>query len=271
MLFRYISGNKINHAVSTGYKVLKTGKIPVLNYAVENSSNSLKLFNEYENLCNSINSEFKIALKLSSFNFDLNIANDIIDMYKSKNIRILVDAEDNESDHIYQENINRLMEIHNKDNANILKTYQMYRKDSLNVLKNDIYNFNKSDIYLGVKLVRGAYWNSENKLGHLFVQKEDTDFNYNQGIMELYKNKENKLYNILATHNSESINLGILLNDDNLFEFGHLLGMKENKYDCVKENNKVNVYIPYGPYSEMIPYLGRRLYENLDTIKYILR
>ena len=74
MLFRYISGNKINHAVSVGYNVLKSGKIPVLNYAVENSSNSLKLFNEYEKLFNNINSEFRVALKLSSFNFDLNIA-----------------------------------------------------------------------------------------------------------------------------------------------------------------------------------------------------
>ena len=45
------------------------------------------------------------------------------------------------------------------------------------------------------------------------------------------------------------------------------MGMKENCYD--KYDLKVNVYIPYGPYKQMIPYLGRRLYENLDTIKYM--
>ena len=43
--------------------------------------------------------------------------------------------------------------------------------------------------------------------------------------------------------------------------------MKENKYNKVEGN--INVYIPYGPYNKMVPYLGRRLFENLDTIKYI--
>ena len=53
-----------------------------------------------------------------------------------------------------------------------------------------------------------------------------------------------------------------------LFEFGHLMGMKENKYKNI--NYPINTYIPYGPYNEMFPYLIRRLYENKDTIKYML-
>ena len=45
------------------------------------------------------------------------------------------------------------------------------------------------------------------------------------------------------------------------------MGMNEEylkKLDCNKAT-----YIPYGPYKEMIPYLIRRLYENIDQIKYI--
>ena len=34
---------------------------------------------------------------------------------------------------------------------------------------------------------------------------------------------------------------------------------------------RIGTYVPYGPYREMIPYLGRRLYENIDSIKYILK
>ena len=145
----------------------------------------------------------------------------------------------------------------------------MYRKDALDNLSNDINNFYKSDIFLGVKLVRGAYWNSEYKEGHLFNHKKDSDISYNLGIIKLYENKSKNITPILATHNTESINLGQLLNEEcNYFEFGHLLGMKESKYNQVE--GKVNVYVPYGPYNKMIPYLGRRLFENMDTIKYIL-
>ena len=57
----------------------------------------------------------------------------------------------------------------------------------------------------------------------------------------------------------------------NVFEFGHLMGMKENKFNYLVDKNQiVNVYIPYGPYKYMIPYLIRRLYENMDTFKYMI-
>ena len=46
----------------------------------------------------------------------------------------------------------------------------MYRTDSLNVLKNDLKFYNNNDKYLGIKLVRGAYWNSEKNEGHLFIK-----------------------------------------------------------------------------------------------------
>ena len=39
----------------------------------------------------------------------------------------------------------------------------MYRKDSFDNLKNDLILCNQNNVYLGTKLVRGAYWNSENK------------------------------------------------------------------------------------------------------------
>ena len=123
---------------------------------------------------------------------------------------------------------------------------------------------------MGTKLVRGAYWNTDKTTNNLFINKYETDLNYNKGIIELYKNNKNSI-NILASHNDESINIGYLLNrESQIFEFAHLLGMKENKFKYLVNNNqKVNVYIPYGPYRYMIPYLLRRLYENIDTIKYM--
>ena len=270
MISKYLGGNNIIKVVKTANKVLKTNKIPVINYAIEHTSNGMQTFNEYKNLCNNIDNNFRVAIKLSSFNFDKSLTSDIIDMYKEKNIKVLVDAEDNKLNNEYQKMINDLIFTYNKESANVIKTYQMYRKDSLDVLSQDITNF--SDIYLGTKLVRGAYWNSEVKEGHLFEDKKDTDLNYNKGIIKLF-NSNIKSFNILATHNSNSIDLGNLLNNEkDMFEFGHLLGMKEKKYsELLLNNQKINVYLPYGPYNKMIPYLVRRLYENIDTIKYMFK
>ena len=74
---------------------------------------------------------------------------------------------------------------------------------------------------------------------------------------------------VLATHNEKSVDLACLLNED-LFEFAHLQGMKECYYNNICKTSNVYVYIPYGPYNKMIPYLSRRLYENIDMLKYFL-
>lgn len=46
------------------------------------------------------------------------------------------------------------------------------------------------------------------------------------------------------------------------------MGMNE-KYMSTITNIQKAKYIPYGPYREMIPYLTRRIYENIDQIKYM--
>ena len=57
----------------------------------------------------------------------------------------------------------------------------------------------------------------------------------------------------------------------NIFEFRHLMGMYEKKYQYLADNGSlVNTYIPYGPYNKMFPYLSRRMYENIDMVKYMV-
>jgi len=268
MLFKYIAGNNIQSALQVAHKIRESGKIPVFNYAVENIKNSLDTFKEFENMSNHIDHNDKVAIKLSSFQYDKIIVNDLIDIYKEKNIKIIIDAESNEYKSVYEKTVNELIFKHNKNKCCVVKTYQMYRKDSYDILKEDIYNFR--DIFHGTKLVRGAYWNSEVNQGHLYILKRDTDDNFNRGILLLKKQNTN-LFNILATHNNRSIDLGFSYNKINTsFEFGHLLGMNEKKYEeLLIHKQNVNVYIPYGPYHLMIPYLVRRLYENSDILKYI--
>jgi proline dehydrogenase len=269
-MFKYIAGNTIKHSINTSKKVLTSGKIPIINYAIEETKDIDRIYNEHINLISSIGKDNKIAIKLSSFNFDNLLINKLIDKAKKKNIQIVIDAEKGDDFFKYQHISNELVFDNNKDKCNVVKTYQMYRKDSLQLLKEDINFFKSKNIISGNKIVRGAYWNSENKEGYLFNNKNDTDISYNSGSLFLSENS-NYSYNILATHNKESINLGILLNkihNKKVFDFAHLLGMREDVYNNLKSEN-VHVYIPYGPYKDMIPYLFRRLYENIDTLKYM--
>lgn len=267
MIFKYIAGKNIETVLKTARKIRELKKIPVFNYAVESSTNANSVFKEFEELSQYVQNGDKIAIKLSSFNYNKSLINDIIEIYKSNNNKVIIDAESNEFQKQYQSMTNELILNHNKFDDVVIKTYQMYRKDSLYTLKKDIEMF--KNVYHPTKLVRGAYWNSEFKDGHLFTKKEDTDTNYNMSLDYVNKFCKNKSIHILATHNSKSIDIAREKANTN-FEYGHLLGMKEEKYkDLVLHNEKVNVYLPYGPYTLMLPYLFRRLYENIDTIKYM--
>lgn len=268
MLFRYVAGRNVLECLKRADLLLNKGKTPVINFAVENTKNKEIVFSEYQKLNSKINEDYRVALKLSSLYFDDNLISKTVNMFKENNVKILIDAESDELNAKYQDYVNNLIIDHNQYSASIIKTYQMYRKDSLNTLLTDIEVFKSHNLWHGIKLVRGAYWNSEHKQGHLFTNKTDTNKSYNEGIYRIFKSENNKMLPILATHNTESINLGLLFNEFKpIFEFGHLMGMKEGKYKNIKY--PVNVYIPYGPYDEMIPYLVRRLYENADSVKYM--
>ena len=270
MIFKYIAGNSLNKALGVSKNIIYQRKIPIINFSVESSINNNIILQEYNKICKNINSDYRLAIKLSSFDFNKNKIVNILDKLSNKNIQVLIDAESDTHNDIYNNLTNDLILKYHKEKINIIKTYQMYRKDSLKNIIDDLDVMNKNNIKLGIKLVRGAYWNSDKNNNNLFLNKLDTDMNYNTGILELFNENSNSI-NILATHNSESINLGYLLNKDKkVFEFGHLMGMKENKFNYLVDNNQiVNVYIPYGPYKYMIPYLTRRLYENLDILKYL--
>lgn len=271
-MFIFIAGNHFKQAINVGNKYIKKNKKPIINFAIESTDKSKTVYQEYKNLIYHLpNNDFSIAFKLSSVNFDNHLINDMVDICKEKKTRLFIDAEDNYYNDKYQSITSELMATHNHSRGVIYKTYQMYRKDSIDMLKSDLElckQYNK--IFCG-KLVRGAYWNTEHKDGHLFTNKQDTNDSYNKGIIEIFNsNNQRTPHAVLATHNKCSAELGMMLNkEQQLFDFAHLQGMREGYYNKFTNNQNVHVYIPYGPYNEMIPYLTRRLYENLYIFKHI--
>tara|TARA_Y100000389_G_scaffold13632_1_gene12152 strand:- start:5970 stop:6776 length:807 start_codon:yes stop_codon:yes gene_type:complete len=267
-MFKYIAGNNRQKVLNYSKELLKNNKYPIINYILENNRNNKeKVYNEYSRLLENLDQSYKIALKLSSLNFDEKLLFKLIESYNKEGLSIVIDAEDNKNNERYNKLTNDLMLNYNNSNPTIIKTYQMYRTDSLKELCNNIKIMKNQNKILGTKLVRGAYYNTEKYDGHIFNKKEDTDKNYNNAIIECLK--YNNSYNIIATHNQQSLDLASSLNKPN-FSLAHLMGMNEQVMNKLKLNSKVYTYVPYGPYKEMIPYLTRRLYENIDTIKYMV-
>ena len=69
MIFKFVAGNKIEHAINCSKKLLAENRIPIINYISEKQKkNNQYIFKEYEKLIKQIDHRYYIALKCSSFN-----------------------------------------------------------------------------------------------------------------------------------------------------------------------------------------------------------
>tara|TARA_Y100000591_G_C21775645_1_gene668141 strand:+ start:450 stop:1268 length:819 start_codon:yes stop_codon:yes gene_type:complete len=269
MLFKFVAGNKIKDVLYCSRLLLNKNHIPIINYISEyqKDNNINTVFDQYNKLIDKLDSKYYIALKLSSLNFNQDYINTIAIQCNKKNIKLIIDAENDKFVQQYRNIVNDMILKYNKDNKQlVIKTYQMYRKDSFQELKDDIAFYKSKDCTISSKLVRGAYWNTDNNTGQLFTDKKDTDNSFNKAIKLCYYSRFNN--HIICTHNKKSIDLAVSMdNYKNKFIIANLMGMNNTIMNNLYHNKAT--YIPFGPYHKMIPYLTRRLYENIDQIKYI--
>jgi RHH-type proline utilization regulon transcriptional repressor/proline dehydrogenase/delta 1-pyrroline-5-carboxylate dehydrogenase len=125
-----------------------------------------------------------------------------------------------------------------------------------------------------VRLVKGAYWDSEIKRAQerglgtfpVFTSKVATDVSYLACAQRLFAATD-VIYPQFATHNAFTIAavLGMAPRAA-AFEFQRLHGMGESLYNIVRaeapELPLVRVYAPVGTHEDLLPYLVRRLLEN---------
>ncbi len=132
------------------------------------------------------------------------------------------------------------------------------------------------DRRLMVRLVKGAYWDSEIKRAQVlgldgfpvFSRKAATDVSYIANARRLL-GKTHRLYPQFATHNAHSVaavlhlaeTLGV---DKSAFEFQRLHGMGERLHQIVaaEHGTRTRIYAPVGRHADLLAYLVRRLLEN---------
>jgi RHH-type proline utilization regulon transcriptional repressor/proline dehydrogenase/delta 1-pyrroline-5-carboxylate dehydrogenase len=124
---------------------------------------------------------------------------------------------------------------------------------------------------LMVRLVKGAYWDTEIKRAQergladfpVFTRKPATDLSYLACARKMLVARP-RLYPQFATHNALTVATIIEAAGDNAFEFQRLHGMGEALYAEVheREGYDCRTYAPVGSHKELLAYLVRRLLEN---------
>jgi RHH-type proline utilization regulon transcriptional repressor/proline dehydrogenase/delta 1-pyrroline-5-carboxylate dehydrogenase len=124
-----------------------------------------------------------------------------------------------------------------------------------------------------VRLVKGAYWDTEIKNAQkdglknfpVFTRKSSTDVSYHACANKLLEYRDT-IYPQFATHNAYTAATIVELAGDDKegFEFQCLHGMGDSLYDQIVslESIQCRIYAPVGHHEDLLAYLVRRLLEN---------
>lgn len=124
-----------------------------------------------------------------------------------------------------------------------------------------------------VRLVKGAYWDTEIKLAQqkglsgypVWTRKEGTDTAYLACARFLLSDHlRGLIWPQFATHNAHTLASIMTMSQHKEFEFQRLHGMGDALYDHILQAYQipVRIYAPVGAHKDLLPYLVRRLLEN---------
>ena len=172
-----------------------------------------------------------------------------------------------------------MMQRYNKNTAIVYNTLQLYRHDRLDYLKKLHSMCVEHHIYMGVKLVRGAYMEKERERASekgypspICSTKEETDTRFNKALVFCLDNKQ-RVSILCGSHNEYSnhfltvlMQKHSMLPSDKRVWFAQLLGMSDNiSFNLANAGYNVAKYVPYGPVEAVMPYLLRRASENTSV------
>jgi hypothetical protein len=250
----------------------------ILDYAMEhNKQASLQTRDTILKNMERLSSVDFIALKPSSLvEQDLER---ILDICKEKRQKVMMDAEEYEFQQKVHSYIRALQEKYNtRLFPCIYNTYQCYLKSTTEQFTQDLLYFEKNHLPMAMKLVRGAYLDYEIQNAQrkklpipVFESIHQTNVCYNRCMLRAIQLEKNQqLYLNIATHNPYSIQIAKQYAKpyDSYISFSQLKGMRDDlSQKMLLEGYTVYKYLPYGNYSQMVPYLLRRLQESRINCK----
>jgi RHH-type transcriptional regulator, proline utilization regulon repressor / proline dehydrogenase / delta 1-pyrroline-5-carboxylate dehydrogenase len=161
---------------------------------------------------------------------------------------------------------------------------QAYQRRAYGTIEWLIRTLRDTDRRITMRLVKGAYWDSEIKRAQerglagypVFTRKPNTDVSY-LACAKLLESAGERIYPQFATHNAHTIAhvAELFGGDSDRFEFQRLHGMGAELYDSVVRGpwgkHACRVYAPVGAHEDLLPYLVRRLLENGANTSFVNR
>ncbi|WP_395663668.1 bifunctional proline dehydrogenase/L-glutamate gamma-semialdehyde dehydrogenase PutA, partial [Aestuariivirga sp.] len=203
---------------------------------------------------------------------------------KALNVGLTIDAEEVNRLDLSLELFGRLAQDERLKGWNGLGlAVQAYSKRAKPVLEWLAKCAEETDRVIPVRLVKGAYWDTEVKRTQeqgfeaypLFTRKVSTDVSYLACARFLLARRD-VFYPQFATHNAHSLAaISVMAGNDRRFEFQRLHGMGQALYEQVVGKDKLNqpcrIYAPVGSHEDLLAYLVRRLLENGANTSFVNR
>lgn len=298
---QFVLGRSVGEALKRGKRMVKAGEaahfsFDMLGEGARTDADAVRYFEAY---CSAIAAAAKaenadvapehksgISVKLSALHPRYEAVNEarvmaqlypklltLCEMAAKANINLCLDAEEADRLVISLKLLERLMREPSLTKwTGLGLAVQAYQKRAPQVIERLGALAGETGMRLMVRLVKGAYWDSEIKHAQVegfanfpvFTTKQGTDLNY-LNCARLMLRASPRLYSQFATHNAHSLaGVQLIAADEGVdtYEFQRLHGMGESLYDAAEAGGRVRIYAPVGAHEDLLPYLVRRLLEN---------
>lgn len=295
---QFVLGESIDSALSRGKSSVKKGytySYDMLGEAALTARDARKFFNAYSDAIKTIGAQAKsddirdnpgISIKLSALHprYEVGQRDRVMSelvhstlaltlLAREHNIGLNIDAEEADRLELSLDVIEAVLRdkrLAGWDGFGVV--VQAYGKRAAPVLDWLHALAEKLDRKITVRLVKGAYWDSEIKRAQVeglegfpvFSRKSATDVSYICCAAKLL-GMTDRIYPQFATHNAHTVSAILELAEDrSAFEFQRLHGMGEVLHRQVKQNEgtRCRIYAPVGAHRDLLAYLVRRLLEN---------
>ncbi len=301
---QFVLGQTIQDALSTSTTAIKKGythSFDMLGESAKTEEDAERYYESYANAIREIGEFIKksstkefllnpsISVKLSALHPRYEVFHHkrvMVELYakisnlcvmaKEYNMPLTIDAEESERLEMSLEIVEMLLQdVRLKDWDGLGLAVQAYQKRAMSAIDILVEACRLYHRKLSVRLVKGAYWDSEIKKTQekglvdfpVFTQKNHTDLNYMACALKLLESTD-VIYPQFATHNAYTLAY-ILKTAENLkvtaFEFQRLHGMGESLHNAMMTMHPSiasRIYAPVGQYKDLLAYLVRRLLEN---------